>query len=225
MTTSRWGGVSVPPYNELNVSFGVGDDPYAVRTNRVLIQEGMGCSCLVSSGQVHGDVVREVNGPLEEGALAGVDGLVIRRPGVGIMVQHADCQAVVIYDPARKVVANIHCGWKGCLAGILPKTVKILCERHGSRPGDLLAYVSPSLGPCCAEFKGWDALLPKTFHRFVLPGNRVDFWGITRWQLEGEGLSAGHIFFSGICTVCSPDLFSYRREGVTGRCGTVAFLE
>lgn len=221
---SRWGGVSRSPFDTLNVSFGVEDDPEAVWENRRRIKVALGADALVTARQVHQKRLAVIGEAMEEGELSGFDALLTNRPGIALVIQHADCQAVALYDPVRKAVANVHCGWRGSAAGILSVVVCEMGEIYGSHPADLRAVVSPSLGPCCAEFQGWRTLLPTNFRRFQVRPDFFDFRAVTRWQLEMAGLRSNHIEVSDVCTVCSLDHFSYRREGHTGRCATAVML-
>ena len=64
-TTDRYGGVSAPPYDELNLGDHVGDDPAAVAENRARLAAAMGLPAdrLVFMDQVHGSDVAVVDGP------------------------------------------------------------------------------------------------------------------------------------------------------------------
>lgn len=221
---TRWGGVSPPPYNELNIGLNVGDDREAVTENRQIVRTMLNAGELISSRQVHSSRLAVVEGPVQEEGLAGVDGLLTDVRGVALLIQHADCQAVVLYDPGKRAIANIHCGWKGSVSGVLIKAVRKMAEAYSSCPQDLWASVSPSLGPCCAEFKDWKSLLPRSLHDFQTAPAHFDFWAITHWQLRSAGLLSEQIELSRICTACSKDHFSYRREGRTGRCATTIML-
>jgi YfiH family protein len=227
----RHGGEGRSVFATKNVSFGVGDEAAVVRKNRELVRRALGLDALVSARQVHGDRVYcssgEVSGNLS-GEIDGVDALITDRPGAGLMIQQADCQAVLLFDPVRPAIAAIHCGWRGSVAGIIGKTIARMGECFGTDPADLQAAVSPSLGPCCAEFIHYKEELPTAFHAFQVRDSYFDFWAITRRQLEEGGLSRDAITVAGICTACSPDYFSYRRacrtrDGITGRnCSVIA---
>ena len=228
---NRHGGGGRSVFSTKNVSFGVGDEASAVRKNRELVRRSLQLDRLVSARQVHGDRIHcylgEVPGELS-GEIDGVDALITDRPGTGLMIQQADCQAVLLFDPARPAIAAIHCGWRGSVAGIIGKTIARMAECFGTDPTDLRAAVSPSLGPCCAEFIHYKDELPAAFHDFQVRDRYFDFWAISRWQLEEEGISREAITVAGICTACSPDYFSYRRacrkrDGITGRnCSVIA---
>jgi len=113
---------------------------------------------------------------------------------------------------------------------IIDKTVKKMHTVFSSEPVDLQAFVSPSLGPCCAEFIHYREELPGAFHAFQVKPSYFNFWEITRRQLTGAGLANENIEISGICTSCSNDYFSYRRacrngDGRTGRHCAVISLQ
>ncbi|MGQ9745202.1 MAG: peptidoglycan editing factor PgeF [Dissulfurimicrobium sp.] len=228
VTFNRWGGVSGAPYHELNVGFRVGDDPHAVVENRQKIAGITGCLSLISSVQTHGDRIYLVNGPLDEwidkDTIKGADGPLTNKRGLALMIQHADCQAVVFFDPVRSAIANIHCGWRGSVLNIMGKTIAAMARHFGSRPKDIWVGISPSLGPCCAEFKGWRGILPDGFLSFKTVDDHFDFWAVTKAQLMASGVLAEKIFISRDCTFCRNDYYSYRREQKTGRCATVAML-
>ena len=94
---NRFGGVSHPPWNTRNVSFGLGDKPEHVRENRKRIKKNLGCAHLVSACQVHGPVVYIVEKkPADDLEVNGFDALVTNISGIGLMIQQADCQAVML---------------------------------------------------------------------------------------------------------------------------------
>lgn len=223
--TSRVGGVSQPPYDSLNLSFGVGDTDENVRENRQRLKAALGIPVLASARQVHGDQVWVIDGPLDRDTEeAGYDALITNQPGIGLLIQQADCQAVLLHDPVRNVVAAIHAGWRGSVVNIVAKTIRTMIERFGTNPADLLAGISPSLGPCCAEFVNYQSELPSEFCRYLVAPNHFDFWAISRDQMVSAGVLSANIEIARTCTKCSPEYFSFRRERVTGRFGSVIML-
>lgn len=229
-TFDRHHGVSAAPFASLNCSFGVGDSAANVQANRALIKEHLHLDRLVSARQVHGDGIFRVGVvPEKDEEIDGVDGLMTDQRGVGLMIQHADCQAVLLHDPVRAVIAAVHCGWQGSVIGILGKTIQEMGTCYGSQPRDISAAISPSLGPCCAEFINHRQELPASFLAFQTRPNYFDFWQISRTQLREAGLLPENIRVAAICTSCTPDSYSYRRarrrgDGITGRNGTVIAL-
>lgn len=226
----RHGGVSVPPYDSLNVGWSNGDSPDAVRQNLSRVKDSMGVSQLIGSPQVHGDAIQIVDEEVLDSAkecgptrvTAPGDALITNLRGIGLIIKIADCQAVFLVDPVNQVIANVHCGWRGSVNGLLLKVVRLLRERYGCRSEDLLAAVSPSLGPCCAEFRNFCRELPPAFQEFQSRAEYFDFWAITRQQLQKAGLHEENIEIAERCTVCeSEHLFSYRAQGTTGRMAAV----
>lgn len=220
----RQGGVSVAPYHSLNLSFGVGDDPAAVLANRALLKKALGINTLVSARQVHGDRVLSITAtPEGDFEAEGYDAL-ITNCRIGLMIQQADCQAVILHDPDRAALGMAHVGWRGSVVGIIGVTVRAMAEAFGSDPAQLRAAITPSLGGCCAEFINYHRELPSWMHEFQVRPAHFDFPAISARQLEEAGLRQERISQAGLCTRCSPDYFSYRRDRVTGRFATVAAL-
>ncbi len=224
-TFSRHGGVSGAPYHSRNVGLHVGDDEARVLRNRALIKEQLGLPRLVSAKQVHGDSVLVVDWmPEADVEHAGHDALMTNIPQVGLMIQQADCQAVMLYDPEHGAVANIHSGWRGSVANIVAKTVAAMTESFGTHPAALHAAISPSLGPCCGEFVNYRTELPAAFYGYQARPNHFDFWAISRDQLRECGVRPEQIEIAGCCTACDHDFFSYRRDKTTGRFASVIGL-
>lgn len=226
---TRRGGVSLGAYDSLNLSFHVGDRREAVAENRRRVREALGLRVLASASQKHGrrEVVVDGNHPPRpDRELAAADILFTRHPGVGLLIKQADCQAVVIYDPDRRAVANIHCGWRGQVQNVLGTAVARLKEQFGCQPADLYAAISPSLGPCCAEFRQFRQEFPPEFWPYQTRPHYFDLWRLSRDQLLAAGLKEAHLAIAGLCTRCgAAQFFSYRRERLTGRQGTVIALK
>ena len=219
---TREGGVSAAPWASLNVAFNVGDTNTHVKTNRKIIKNSLAADVLVSAKQVHGDKVYIIDRqPPEDFEVEGFDALITDLPGLGLMVQHADCQAVLVYDPKQRAIGIIHSGWRGSVANIIGTTITAMIDTYGVKPIDLLVAIGPSLGPCCAEFINFQKELPSSFIQYQVKPNYFDFWAISRHQIQQTGVLKEHIFSAGICTACNPLFFSYRRDKITGRCASV----
>lgn len=227
---SKHGGVSLPPYASLNVGWSNGDSPDAVRENLSRVKDALHVRHLVGSRQVHGDSIQIIDETLLDSAkecgptliTSPADALVTHLHDVGLMIKIADCQAVFLVDPINQVIANVHCGWRGSVNGLLLKVVHLLREDYCCRPENILAVISPSLGPCCGEFKNYKLELPPNFWDFQTKPEYFDFWAITRWQLQRAGLRQENIEAAERCTVCESDrYFSYRAQGTTGRMAAV----
>jgi YfiH family protein len=229
---SRMGGGSQPPFAGMNVSHGVGDDPQAVTANRNRLRQMTGGDIHVYTRQNHGTSIRTVTreavnrGEAIQTQTAPADALITDLPGIRLLIQTADCQAVMLCDPNKRVVANVHCGWRGSVADIIGQTVLRMISAFGCDPGQIIAAIGPSLGPCCAEFVNFENEIPRQFWSFRVGPHHFDFWQISRHQLTAAGLLEGNIDSPGLCTRCNPHLFfSYRSARQTGRFAALIGLD
>ena len=215
---TRQGGVSRPPFDTLNTSLSGGDDPRAVQINRRKIQLAVGAPALIFPRQVHGCRVATLMDGNPSASPLEADALVTQRRGIFLAIQVADCQAIVMADPEKRVIANIHAGWRGSIQNIVGRTVEIMAHVYGCRPDHIKAAIGPSLGPCCAEFVHYQQEIPQKYWSYKDGRDHFDFWAITRDQLIATGVPNNHILSSDLCTQCRPEqFFSYRRTKVTGR--------
>lgn len=227
---NRHGGKSKGKYDSLNLGLHVGDEESSVHANREIVKSTMEATTLLSALQIHGTKIHAQNKPLvDDFEVEGYDALITNQRGVALMVQHADCQGVLLYDNVAGVVAAVHNGWRGSVQNILGKVVGAMVRDFSSNPDNIQAIVGPSLGPCCAEFRNYQSELPKDFVEFKVHENHFDFWRISGAQLMAEGVQEEKIIISEQCTLCSEDYFSYRKavqsgDGVTGRNGSVIVL-
>lgn len=223
------GGTSPDPFASLNLSYHVGDQTERVETNRARTTAALQLRQLIAVKQTHSDQVLVVEPDHAAAEPEGYDAMISTLPGTGLLIQQADCQAILLSAPHQGVIAAIHCGWRGSVLGIIEKTIECMRKNHSVLPGHLRAVISPSLGPCCAEFIHYRQELPAWMHAFQVRPHFFDFWAISRHQLLKAGLQAKHIDVAAICTRCNQQFFSYRRatktgNGVTGRNGSIIGL-
>lgn len=228
---TRHAGFSQPPFASLNVTNGIGDDSDAVAKNRKLIARSLDCGRLAFTRQNHGCEVVVLDGNRRSGGATAErvprlgDALVTNLNKRCLVIQVADCQSVILYDPEAGAIANIHAGWRGSVQNIVGRTVETMVTRFGCRPEHIVAGIGPSLGPCCAEFVNYRNEIPPQLWSFKDDRDHFDFWAISADQLEACGVKRKHIDTGRICTKCNSDLFfSYRGEGTTGRFASVVGL-
>jgi len=235
--TTRVRGRSGTPYESLNLGLHVGDDPDAVLENRALVAQVLGFEpeALTVAEQVHGSSVAVIRSGdrgrgavIETDAIRGADAMITNEPDLPLAILVADCVAISLYDSRKNAIGIVHAGWKGTLARIVEKALTAMTREYGTKPADVIAGLSPAVGPChypvggdvAGEFRasfGADAAA------IVRPesGGRVslDLREANLLQLVGAGVSSGNIDATGTCTACCPEFFySYRRDGVrTGR--------
>jgi YfiH family protein len=219
-TTDRYGGVSAPPYDELDLGDHVGDDPAAVAENRARLAAAVDLAAdrLVFMAQVHGSDVAVVDGP-SGGDPPTADALVTREPDLGLVVLVADCVPVVLAARRSDVVAVAHAGRKGVAGGIVPATVDAM-RALGARPERIVAVVGPAVCGACyevpaamAEEVAAVAPAARALSRSGSPA--LDLRAGVAAQLAAAGVQT--IEVDPWCSRESPELFSHRRDGVTGR--------
>ncbi len=226
--STRTGGVSVPPWDSLNLGIGLNDDMDCVRENyrRFCTSIGTDCRKTVLSRQVHEDVVRLVTaedagkGLWQERDYESADGLITNVPGVALTVFSADCCVVLLYDGVHRAVGAVHAGWRGVALGIVAKAVREMGRHFGTDPGDLRCAIGAAIGPCCFETDDdvHDALLSAMGHE-ALPymerrGRKwhIDLKALNAHRLRAEGVR--HIDVCHHCTACNPALYwSHRKMG------------
>lgn len=225
----RHHGTSLPPYSSLNSSYGVGDKSNNVEANRQRIKNNLNIRFLLSARQVHGSKVHTDSKITDDREVDGYDALITNQLNVGLLIQQADCQALLLHDPVQEVIAAIHCGWRGNVANIIKSTIVKMREEFQVSPAHLNVAISPSLGPCCAEFINYQTELPEHLHTFQVKPNHFDLWEISSKQLVEAGVKPSNIDVTGVCTCCNSDYFSYRRavkqgDPITGRQASVICL-
>lgn len=218
--TDRHGGVSGPPFDTLNLSSRIGDDAAAVVHNRERAADRLGLDPrrVAWMHQVHGNDVAYVR-EASDGGVPAVDAVVTDVPGLTLAVLAADCVPVLLADPAARLVGAAHAGRPGVAAGVVPALVEALVGR-GGRADRMAAFVGPAVcGPCYevpAEMQ--DAVasaVPQTrcLTRRGTPG--LDIRAGVVAQLAAAGVT--QVARDARCTAETPQLYSHRRDGRTGR--------
>lgn len=240
--STRISGISPEPFAGLNLSFHSDDSDENILSNHIALSKALNfdLQTLVSSRQVHSNKVGCIdhkppkrNSFVLEHTFDGFDALVTDQLSITLIVRVADCVPIILFDPVKTILAVVHAGWKGTVAGIAKNTVKKMVETYTANPSEIQAGIGPSIGPCCFRVKKVvaDAFFNQCFHaeRFVKRAQRgflIDLREANRLQLIEQGCCERNIQVSDLCTACNSDLFfSYRREkGKTGRFGLLAGL-
>ncbi|HEX2695028.1 MAG TPA: peptidoglycan editing factor PgeF [Acidobacteriota bacterium] len=170
--------------------------------------------------QVHSDIIHCVDA-LPDGRLEG-DALITSAAKLFLVVKTADCLPVLVADETRRVVAAVHCGWRGTWKRILERVVDELRARYGCDPAALLAALGPCIGPECYEVGSEvrerfetarfpDGLFrpnPAAAGKYFLDLRAANALGLRR-----AGLRPENVLSVDACTRCRPELLSYRRDG------------
>jgi YfiH family protein len=222
--------VSRPPYGSANLSVRVADDPTAVRENRHRLAATLGLGAPEQwwwLQQVHGTGVVVASGAPTAHAAAdepAADAAVTAQQGTPLVVLTADCAPLALAcDDAAAVV---HAGWAGLLAGVVEEAVARL---RAIGNGDIRAMLGPCVHAERYEFGRADLgrvvarLGPSVEARTEAGAPALDLPAGVRAALLGVGVSSFEDV--DVCTAASPDYFSHRREGETGRQALVVVLE
>jgi YfiH family protein len=225
ISTLRTGGVSTGPYASLNLAAHVGDRAEAVVENRRRLRE----AATLPGEPLWLEQVHGVDVLVHEGTAASrsADASVAFVPARVCAVLTADCLPIVLADRAGTRVGVAHAGWRGLLAGV----VEAIIARLGSEPGDLVAWLGPAIGAGAFEvgaevrdaYARRSAGLAAAFVANDRGRFNADLCGLARAILAGAGVDAVH--GGGWCTHTEAARFySFRRDGVTGRMATLAWL-
>jgi polyphenol oxidase len=230
MFTGRRGGVSAPPYDTLNMGRSVGDDPAAVSANRRLAAQacGLGADRLAWMRQVHGTAVRyaapgtsELADPARPAGPAApeADAQYTDAAGLGLGVLAADCAPVLLADPRARIVGAAHAGREGMAAGVVTELLAAM-SAAGADPARMHAVIGPHICGGCYE-------VPETM-RARIAGQVPEAGCVTRAGTPGIDVGSGieaQLARAGVqavtrdprCTAETDALYSYRRDGRTGR--------
>ena len=220
---TRQGGVSLSPYDSLNLSDTNGDREEFVTKNKNLIATVFGFDQrrLILLDQMQQDQILLLKEPvITLPSPLEYDALITNSPNTYLGILTADCLPIFVVDQKRKVIAAVHAGRQGTALHITAKVIKKMGGEFGCSSKDLLIATGPSIGSCCYEID------KSVFHSEWEPfstsrGEKkwmVDLAQINIAQMKREGIKEEQIFWINLCTHCHNDLFfSYRREGQTGR--------
>jgi YfiH family protein len=176
--------------------------------------------------QVHGRTATVVDGS-ETGPAEATDALVTAEPGLAVAVLVADCVPILLSDATAGVVGAVHAGRVGARVGVVPAALDAM-RSVGAEAHRIEALLGPAICGDCYEVP---AAMAEDVEKH-LPGSacrsrkgtpgldlRAGLWR----QLADLGI--GKIGVDPRCTVEDKTLFSYRRDGSTGRIAATIWIE
>jgi hypothetical protein len=226
--STRHGGVSVGEKAGLNLSFNVGDEVAHVIENRRILAETIGLTSaqFVFPTQTHSSNVKIISTITATENLAETDALVTNVPTICLSVMSADCVPILLFDPVNKVIAAIHAGWRGTVAGIVTKTIEVMTNEFGTKAPQIIACIGPSISEEVYQvgeevIKAVSDLFGTTEGLIAMKNENsgmFNLWEANRQLLLKSGVLANQIEVAGICTFKNSDtFFSYRKSPQTGR--------
>lgn len=198
---------------------------------------------IVKSYQTHTDKIEKVTKEGEE--FSEVDGVITNKQGITLCTTSADCTALIFFDPIKKVIADVHSGWRGTLQKIGQKAVMKMKEEYGSKPENIICCICPHIKKC--HFEVDEDVKNLFYNEFEYTGKideiiklgkmekndketvqkyNIDTTLINILLLKEVGLKEENIIDSGLCTVCnSKEFHSYRVDkDDSGRNGALICL-
>ena len=182
---------------------------------------------IVKPHQTHTDRVEVVESETQE--FEEVDGVITNKENIILCTTSADCTSLLLYDPVKKVIGDIHSGWRGTLQKIGQKAVKKMIDIYGCEAKDIIVCICPHIRKC--HFEVEEDVMKMFEKEFSYTGKLgeiiekgkmvngvqkyyVDTTLINKLILEEIGVQKENIIDSGICTVCESKHFhSYRVDG------------
>ncbi|MBR3721055.1 MAG: laccase domain-containing protein [Clostridia bacterium] len=203
---------------------------------------GIDYNKLVKANQTHTNCVKVVDKPpekmsIEEDKFKDVDGLVTNIHGVSLASVNADCILLLFYDPVKKVIGNVHSGWRGTFSKIAVNGINAMVQNYGCNPEDIIVCICPCIRKChfevkddvknmCEDIFGYTNRLDEIIE-FVgndEEGNnkwKIDTVLITNILLKDCGIKNENIYDCGICSFCNKDIInSCRGDGKNYGLGT-----
>jgi len=231
--TLRTGGVSVAPYDSLNMGAAIGDSPEAVAENRRRVRDALRLPAEPGwLEQVHGAQVVAL-GASAHGAGGGVagargDASVAWGSGQVCAIRVADCMPVLFAAVDGSAVGAAHAGWRGLAGGVLEATV----ARMGVPASRLIAWMGPAIGQSNFEvgddvraaFMETDPAAASAFVANARGRWQCDLYALARRRLAALGVAG--IYGGRWCTFAESErFFSYRRSGKCGRMAALIWIE
>ncbi len=157
------------------------------------------------------------------------DGIITNRNDIALMTNNADCILFIIYDNKKKILANIHSGWKGTIGRIMEKTLDIFQNQFKSDFKDIYVYISPSIRNCHFEVQEdvksmfEDEFKEVSSNDYIIKKDKIDKDGnkiiryhidtiyLNKLMMDKYGILDENIYDSNLCSVCNKDkIHSYR---------------
>ena len=216
--TDRTGGLSTGAFLSRNLATHVGDDQATVFSNRAELETLLGLP-IQFMNQVHGNVVATVGKEIIAEPTA--DALITQSVGIGLAVMVADCIPLLL--ASSETVAAVHVGRKGLMNEVALEAIHEMRARDTS---EIRAVVGPSICGQCYEvsqdiYDDVSKTFPLAASKTQDGGFSLDLSRALIDQLQTIGVT---VIDEGRCTVEESNLYSYRRDGVTGRQVGVVWL-
>lgn len=174
---------------------------------------------LVFLDQIHSDIIQVIDNIPEE-KLKG-DAMITGLPFLLLIIKTADCLPVLVVDESQKVIAAVHCGWRGTSKRVVQKVIQRMKDLYGCHPSSLLAALGPCIGHECYEVGEnvyhsfeQEGLSTGSFRNHPLRRRKYlfDLKRANLSQMISVGVEEKNVFSADTCTHCHENLPSFRRD-------------
>ena len=189
----------------------------------------------VKTNQKHTDTIKVANKKIKEDEpdfnlveYSETDGIVTNKKSLILSTTNADCILLLLFDPIKKVIANVHSGWRGTLQRISIKAIEKMEKEYNCNPKDIICCICPSIRKCHFEVEKEVKDMFEEEFKSIIEKNDIITETVTskKWTidtvlinqviLEEKGLKKENIIDSKICSVCNSNLvhsFRVEKEG------------
>ena len=184
--------------------------------------------------QNHTNNVKVIEKPYSTEELIDIDGLITNKKGIILSSTNADCILYLIYDKSKKIIANVHSGWRGTYKRIIENAISEMKNKFNSNPKDIIICTCPSIRKCHFEVdedvrdmfeKNFNFIEEKFIEKGAIKDGKqkynIDTIKLNNKLLTDLGIPVDNIIDSGLCSVCNHDkINSYRIDGKQFKLGT-----
>ncbi len=174
----------------------------------------------------HTNNVKNIDRKYTNEELEKIDGLITNKKDFVLATTNADCILYLLYDKEKKVIGNIHSGWKGSYKRIIENAIDEMQKNYDCNPENIIVCICPSIRKCCFEVD--KDVRDMFYEKFLFIPNIdtyiekneeknkffIDTVGINNYLMEQKGIKKENIYDCDICSICNKeDIHSYRAEG------------
>lgn len=196
-----------------------------IRYKNICTELGLNQNSIIKIKQTHSDNIKIVDRNCKNNFYNSTDGLITKDKDVILPIQVADCIPIFLFDPNKKIIANIHSGWRGTKQRIIEKAINKMVTIFKCNTYDIICCIGPCIGKCHFEVSKdvkdmFEQEFKNMLNKDIIEKSRtledkyfIDTVLINRLILQDMGLKDVNIIESNICTVCNnKNIHSYRTE-------------
>lgn len=219
-----------------NINFRYNSEDEKESYNKICNEMKIDENTIVTPVQTHTGNIKCIDKITERKDLQDIDGLITNQKNIALVTKNADCILFLFYDPIKKVIANVHSGWKGTFQKIVEKTVIKMINNYKCNPKDIICCISPSIRKCHFEVDNDVKELCEYILKFTgkieefieigeIKDNKqkymIDTIKINKILLKEIGIKDKNIIDCNLCSVCNKDKINSRRnEGMEFKLAT-----